>query len=115
MTNNPTCEERIGSELKYELDLARDFLDSDYGDETHEEYSERFIEFTPRYLVVRVGISYGGPADGYDVYLDPQDKTIERIDYYFQDWFDGARRTLTGPDFDTVRDALESVFCFEVL
>jgi len=29
---------------------------------------------------------------------------IELIEYYFQDWFDGAKRELTGDEFEAVAE-----------
>jgi len=77
-------------------------------EETRDAYMEGVLEITPFYIVYRVGLSWRGPADGFYLYVDPEDKTIDKIEYYFQDWFDGATRVLVGDEFDMVRDMFES-------
>jgi hypothetical protein len=59
-------------------------------------------------IKVQVELSTGGPADGFYITIDPEDRRIERIEYYFQDWWDGATRRLGGDEFDLV----ESMFGF---
>lgn len=49
------------------------------------------------YKMVRVELSTGGPADWLEAQID-DDGDILRIEYVFQDWFDGARRTLDGSE-----------------
>ena len=77
-------------------------------DESREEYMKGVLEITPQYLVVRVGLSYGGPADGFTLYCDPDTREIEKAEYYFQDWFDGAKRGLSGSALDLVRDMFQT-------
>ena len=56
---------------------------------------------------VKVLLSTGGPADWFEAQLD-DDGDIRRIEYVYQDWFDGARRTLDGADFDTAADFIRN-------
>jgi hypothetical protein len=79
---------------------------SDYDCETIDDYLENILETTPLYTVYRVGLSWGGPADGFYVYVDPEDKTISKIEYYFQDWHDGATRTLSNTEQESVEEVL---------
>jgi hypothetical protein len=37
----------------------------------------------------RLQISWGGPSSEYRIYVD-SDKEIKKIEYWYQDWFDGA-------------------------
>jgi len=97
MNREKTCEERIDDELARAMDYIREALASD---EARQEYEEGILEVAPLYTVYRVGLSWGGPADGFYVYVDPVDHEIVQIEYYFQDWFDGAKRRLTGSDLD---------------
>ena len=76
-------------------------------DESREEYLESVLEITPMHLVIRVGLSWGGPADGFTLYCDPDTREIEKVEYYFQDWFDGAKRGLSGSALDMVRDMFQ--------
>ncbi len=44
-------------------------------------------------------LGYGGPSDEIRFYADhPQAREADRIEYTFQDWFDGYTRKLTGKD-----------------
>lgn len=43
---------------------------------------------------LRVELSTGGPADFITADLDPEDRSIDNVQYHFQDWFDGAKRGL---------------------
>ena len=76
-------------------------------EETHEQYMEGVLEITPLYTVYRVGLSYGGPADGFTLYCDPETGEIEKAEYYFQDWFDGARRGLSGDALEMVKNMFQ--------
>jgi hypothetical protein len=134
-----TCEERIDSELRREVERIKEALrivqmydheclneecgfewesseayeecpkcnctDTDETErdagESRDSYMDGLLEITPK-ITFKVGLSWGGPADGFYITVDPVDRSIDRIEYYFQDWFDGAVRTLSGDDFDTV-------------
>ena len=56
----------------------------------------------------RVELSYGGPQDYFDVFVS-DDGDIERIEYRFLDWFDGATRVVEGDDFDALADFARQV------
>ena len=130
MTKQRTCEERIDAELKHEMEcLERAHLEGQWlitcpgcghewaSDEQDDQcpecfeceslkyeetdegpYHERILEASPLYTRHQVGLSWGGPADGF--YVDVSDEEIVGITYYFQDWFDGAKRRLRGDAFD---------------
>lgn len=61
---------------------------------------------------VEVLLSTGGPEDALHADID-RDGTIVRIEYIFKDWFDGARRTLHGSDFDTAEAFIRAVWADE--
>jgi hypothetical protein len=99
-------------DCEYKWDDADDMADcpecggeaecvEEFEPENRESFEEGILEITPT-LMFKVGLSWGGPADGFHIYVDMQDGRIDRIDYYFQDWFDGATQTLRGGDFDVV-------------
>lgn len=150
----PTCEERIGEQLRHEVDRiftalriseileypensnigpvsilelrregvmekneAREAFDliQDYEGETIEGYKEGILSIDVLHIVVRVQLSWGGPSDEFEVYFDPTEHTVERIDYVFKDWFDGARRTLRGNDFEIVEEMLGHLYIEGVL
>ena len=50
--------------------------------------------------VVTVQMSWGGPSDEFDVEVD-EDGDIGSITYRFKDWFDGAKRELSGSRYDS--------------
>lgn len=52
---------------------------------------------------VKVELSYGGPQDYLLCFID-EDGGIERIEYHFLDWFDGASVDLTGRDFEVASE-----------
>lgn len=124
-----TCEERINEEMERAIgnlrnptDVARlcskcsnewyaedgETICPDCGSEDTEIDSlsfvnDNFIELTRLYTVYRAGISWGGPADGFYLYVDPETGEIDKAEYYFQDWFDGAKRDVIGEDLDLLR------------
>jgi len=118
MTKQATCEERIVAHLAGRLeDMAayvavgenggtkaqRDAIDIEgKGEEAREQALEGWSEYPLCVEVkklLRVDLSTGGPADRFEVTLD-DDGQPECIQYVFQDWFDGARRSLSGDEFD---------------
>ena len=38
-------------------------------------------------------LSWGGPGDEFQIYVNP-DKSVHRIEYWYLDWYDGAKVTL---------------------
>ena len=39
-------------------------------------------------------LSWGGPGDEFRIYVNP-DKSVHRIEYWYMDWYDGAKVTLS--------------------
>lgn len=111
-----SCEERIGGELENRVadisallaiadekatpEQLEEFA-SDRGLEPDEVDDEVIYEAMSE-LPLAVGkrelwtvlLSTGGPHDEFEVTYDRESDEVERIDYVFKDWFDGARRTL---------------------
>lgn len=50
---------------------------------------------TQREGYFRWQISWGGPSDEFRFYVDAQ-KKCHRIEYWYMDWFDGAKKNLSG-------------------
>ena len=92
-----SCEARIGQELADREKDLRDLFaiaddyegDEDLRDQANGEIYE-FAYGYETYKVTRLTWSGGGPADWIEVQHDSDG--IRRIDYVFQDWYDGARR-----------------------
>lgn len=82
----------------YDTDIER--VDDDT--ETREEYEQGILEFS-KTTVYKVLLSTGGPADGFRLRIDC-DGYITSADYFFQDWFDGAVKPVTGDDLEKLRD-----------
>lgn len=58
--------------------------------------------------LITVELSMGGPGDRLECRVDA-DGDVTRIEYVFLDWFDGARRTLDGDDFDVAERFVREV------
>ena len=39
-------------------------------------------------------LSWGGPGEEFRIYVNP-DKSVHRIEYWYMDWYDGAKVTLS--------------------
>lgn len=106
------CESRIENHLQGRLEDLRKLLTAYCdGDEdwhavdlgTFPEYGLCFDYVAPNTFdnqteaYFRYQLSWGGPADEFRFFVNP-DLSCHRIEYWFLDWFDGARRDLSGED-----------------
>lgn len=96
-TKQATCAELIGQELEdRERELARLYAVIDSGDgmdkedEAYNEINEMAygIEIKKIFKVIWSG---GGPADWIEITTD-ENGDIEKVEYIYQDWYDGARK-----------------------
>ena len=104
MTKDPTCEQRIDEQLRDRLnDLASIFSRIDKSDGDGYEDAIEELDNIPLSIEpvrqVRIVLSTGGPHDEFLCTLDP-DGRVARVEYIFQDWFDGARRTLSDVTYE---------------
>jgi hypothetical protein len=67
------------------------------------------------HYVVRIDLSTGGPGDWLEAHVDAADKTISRIEYHFNDWFDHASRVLDGEEFDTAERFIETLMPLDMI
>lgn len=106
MTNEqPTCEQRIDAELQ---DRIAQFNAWQQGPEADEESDDPQLPdplSIDKHITYNVLLSTGGPADGFRLTFDPESGDLIRGEYYFQDWFDGATRTLSDADADMIAEA----------
>ena len=61
----------------------------------------------------RYQLSWGGPSDEFRIYADKSGRyawSVYRIEYWFLDWFDGARRVLGGEDRKLIEEIFSSFF-----
>lgn len=121
MERQATCEERIDAELAKTLEVLRDlwahYTTADDPDEYHPEHETNLDEYGLSFDWVepetfnnqsegyyRYQLSWGGPSDEFRFYVR-YDGVPYRIAYHFMDWFDGARRDVTGDEI--VRDIFD--------
>ena len=109
----PSCEERIADALERRVEDLREILEALESDdrERQEEAHTRAHEYglgIDVKRVVRWQLSWGGPSDEIEFHID-QDNRVERIEYVFKDWWDGARTEVTGE----ARRVLERFYEYE--
>ena len=120
----PTCQERIDEELGSSLDDLRILWEAfQKGFEEHDIYVDDLGSFLEYHLSFdhvgsdnywRYQISWGGPASEYRFYYnseDPEKDRIIRVEYWFYNWSNSARRVITGKD----KELLLEVFNFHRL
>lgn len=130
MTEQKTCKDRVKTHLKsriHDLDLLfrayqsgneesvkyeSSFINVAGNKETYTEELGTFNEYGLSFDYVapntfnnqrrgyfRYQLSYGGPSDEFRFYTD-ENFNLTSIQYWFLDWFDGAKITLRGKDLD---------------
>lgn len=108
-TRTETCEERLPSHLESRLEdfrsmtgwrnawgQSRNWQRQEAAETRAQEYPLN-LEVT-RVHKVTLELSTGGPADRIEFEVD--NGHIGDVVYIFQDWFDGARKTLFGDERD---------------
>jgi hypothetical protein len=119
MTKEKTCTDRVEENLKGRVnDLRKLWKAYCDGDEDVDglgsiyEYGLAFDYVAPETFddqnrgYFRYQISYGGPSDEFRFYAGP-DFVLYEIEYWFLDWFDGAKITLQGEDFSLLTEIFE--------
>ncbi len=115
MEKQATCKERVRPHLKSRLsDIRKLWAAYKKGDEngvedlgTFAEYGLCFDYVAPgtfkgqRRGYFRYQLSWGGPSDEFRFYCDESFDAV-RIEYWFLDWFDGAKVVLSGRDYDLI-------------
>lgn len=111
MEKQKKCKELVGGNLKdrlQDLDVLwkLEQAGNDEGDEelgTLNEYGLCF-DYVPentfqgqRRGYFRYQLSWGGPSDEFRFYVNPN-FSLDRIEYWFLNWFDGAKKILRGED-----------------
>ena len=72
------------------------------------DYVEPYTFKKQREGFYRWQLSTGGPGDEFRFYVDG-DKTIQEIEYWFLDWFDGACTQVEGEDFNLLVEMWEEI------
>lgn len=122
MEQTAKCEDRIQSHYDSRMDTLRQLWAAyQSGNEEVEDigslfdYGLSFDYVAPgtfqeqREGYFRYQLSYGGPSDEFRFFVNPNLST-HRIEYWFLDWFDGAAKELTGPDYDFMDELFSSFF-----
>ncbi len=111
MEKENACKNRIQDELKGRLEEIKE---ASTNEKAREEFDENILAFSKRNIVYRIELSYGGPQDYIDIYVDPEEYEIERIIYYFLDWYDGTHLELEGEEFKLVKNYFsELIYCYK--
>ncbi len=111
MENQATCKERVRPHLESRLSDIRKLWEAyKSGDENGVEDLGMFHEYGLCFDYVAPGtfkgqkrgyfryqLSWGGPSDEFRFYCDENFELV-RIEYWFLDWFDGAKIPLSGHD-----------------
>ena len=116
---NKSCKERVSPHLKSRIDdLERLWKAYQEGREDCEDLGNIYeyglcFDYVPKgtFRDQKIGyfryqLSWGGPSDEFRFYCD---ETFEpyRIEYWFLDWFDGAKKTLTGNNFELLKEIFD--------
>lgn len=119
------CKDRIAGHLKGRMhdlrqlwkanglnedDPKRREIESEIG--SFNEYGLSFDYVAPKTFqgqrrgYFRYQISWGGPSDEFRFYAEKTGRnwTIDRVEYWFLDWGDGAKRLLRGANLDLMTE-----------
>lgn len=100
-----SCADLIAGELKdREQQLEQLYTAADDGDDDAREQIQEMAYGIDRREILRVTWSGGGPADYLEI--THSDGDILRVEYLYQNWFDGARLVVE-EDSPAYRYALE--------
>lgn len=58
----------------------------------------------------RYQLSWGGPSDEFRIFTGPRFDEIDRIEYWFLDWYDGAKVTLAGKRLELLSEIFTQFF-----
>ena len=128
-----TCKERINGELKDRISDLRQlweaYCNPDTATSTEDgniiggdmdgahvyEYGLCFDYVAPegrKRGYFRYQLSGGGPSDEFRIYAEGSgyEWHVDRIEYVFTDWFDGAKRTLSGANYDLIEEIFLALF-----
>jgi hypothetical protein len=102
-----TCSQKIKNvyndtmeDLRNIIDGSKEWADStDYFDDLN-QYGLSYDYVSPdngENGYKRWQLSWGGPSDEFRIYLDYERRPY-KIEYWYMDWFDGAKKELRGED-----------------
>lgn len=122
-----TCAERVRPSYDSTMEVLRELWEMycNDPDESHEDYGnlyeyglsfdyvapETFNDQKEGYF--RYQLSWGGPSDEFRIYAQKIDDwrfSVYKIEYWFLDWFDGAKINLSGEDYDFIEELFSQFF-----
>jgi len=112
-----TCKERINAMYRERMKDLTTLLNNYYSGTTDDDLGDLFdyglsfdyiLEHGKPYF--RYQLSWGGPADEFRFYANYKNGgwKLERIEYWFLDWFDSAHKVIaTGQYFDVLNNLFQ--------
>ncbi len=116
----PTCKKRIANEYKGRINDLRKLWNLYSTDtEAYDDELGNFNEYGLSFDYVAPGtfkgqrkgyfqylLSYGGPSDEFRFYTDGN-FNITKIEYWFLDWFDGAKVIVKGNEYNLLSEIFD--------
>lgn len=112
-----SCKERVGRALSSRISDIKELWQAYNSGE--EDRSEEFCEYGLSFDYVapntfegqrrgyfRYQISWGGPSEEFRFFCD-ENHNVVRIEFWFLDWFDGAKKILTGENFTLMAEIFD--------
>ena len=84
----------------YEYGLSFDYV----APETFKDQDEGYFRYQ---------LSWGGPSDEFRIFANKISDyrwSVYKIEYWYLDWFDGAKTVLIGQDYDFIKEIFNSFF-----
>ena len=126
-TKDKTCAERIAQSYASRMEDLNEILTCS-GDFSHcEDLMQGLSEYALGFDYVehdeeeekedfwRYQISWGGPSEEFRIYTDGKEGPIEKIEFVFMDWFDGATKDVTNEHINkdwSLKDFFETYFLY---
>lgn len=102
-----SCKDKIG---EYHQDEGEELIKAQRSGRRFDEFNERIlsIDYHNEERKVRIVLSWGGPADGWDLYVDGHYKIIKMC-YWYQDWSDYAEESATPEELRAAKGIWEEL------
>ncbi|UYL64877.1 MAG: hypothetical protein QIT35_gp81 [Methanophagales virus PBV299] len=108
-----SCKKRIGEAYKETIKDIRRVWRA-YKEQSDEEIYDYglcfdFVKEDNEEPYFRWQLAWGGPAEEFRFYVGP-DFEVYKIEFWFMDWFDGAKITLRGRDYELLAEIWDVFF-----
>ena len=126
-TKDKKCDERIAQSYAGRIEDLNEILECE-GDFSHcSDTPEALSEYGLGFDYVehdeeeekrdfwRFQISWGGPSEEFRIYTEGKEGPIQKIEFVFMDWFDGATQDVTNDQINkdwALKEFFETYFCF---